>query len=155
MPIKWMPEESAWKFLSSQTEGRLATCGQAGEPYITSVNHLVHERRIYFHCRLTGRKLENIQANPRVCFETSCGEIVAETHQSACGYTTRYNSVQAFGEARIVSGNARKAELLNLLAKRLAAGKQFPPISEDQATKCAVVEIAVDRISGKMNVDAE
>jgi len=54
MPIRWMSEPEARAFLAEQTEGRLATCDHAGQPYITPLNYLYHEGKIYFHCKLTG-----------------------------------------------------------------------------------------------------
>jgi len=155
MPICWMTEERAWEFLARQPEGRLATCSAVGFPYITAVNHLVHEGKIYFHCKLTGQKLDNIRTNPRVCFETSCADKIAVAPARACGCSTRYTSVLAFGVARIVSDNQRKAALLNLLVRKFAAEKPFAPVLEDHVAGCAVVEIAIEEITGKMNIDPE
>jgi hypothetical protein len=150
-----MTEENAWEFLASQPEGRLATCGGSGVPYITPVNHLVHEGRIYFHCKLTGRKLDNIRENSRVCFESSRVEKIEVAPARACGCSTRYTSVLAFGKARLIADEARKAALLNLLVRKFAAGKQFAPVLEEHAAACAVVEITIEEISGKMNIDPE
>jgi nitroimidazol reductase NimA-like FMN-containing flavoprotein (pyridoxamine 5'-phosphate oxidase superfamily) len=63
--------------------------------------------------------------------------------------------VLAFGTARVVEDLAEKAALLNLLVAKHAAGKPFQPVEEKQAGSCAVVEILVEEISGKMNVDSE
>jgi len=67
MPIRWMSEEEAHRFLAARTEGRLATCDAAGQPYITPLNYLYRERKLYFHSKLTGRKLDNLAGNSRVC----------------------------------------------------------------------------------------
>jgi len=42
-----------------------------------------------------------------------------------------------------------------LLVARYAAGKPFQPVEESHAAECAVVEIRIDEISGKRNVDPE
>lgn len=155
MPIRWMNEEDAREFLTTETEGRLATCDGGGQPYITPVNHLFHDGKVYFHSKLTGRKLDNLAENSRVCFEVSRAAkmTVAEDRPCACG--TRYTSVLAFGTARVVEDLAEKAKLLNLLVAKHATGKAFVPVDEQKAAGCAVVEILVDQISGKMNVDPE
>jgi nitroimidazol reductase NimA-like FMN-containing flavoprotein (pyridoxamine 5'-phosphate oxidase superfamily) len=62
--------------------------------------------------------------------------------------------VLAFGVARVVADPAEKAALLNLLV-RYAAGKPHQPVEEKDAAGCAVVEICIDEISGKRNVDPE
>jgi nitroimidazol reductase NimA-like FMN-containing flavoprotein (pyridoxamine 5'-phosphate oxidase superfamily) len=155
MPIRWMSEEDACALLAAGTEGRLATCDSAGQPYITPLNYLFHEGKIYFHCNLTGRKLDNLAENGRVCFEVSEVTKMTITNDRPCSCATRYTSVLAFGAARVVADHAEKAALLNLLVAKHAAGKPFQPVDEQKAATCAVVEICIDEISGKMNVDPE
>jgi hypothetical protein len=155
MPIRWMREEDAREFLAAGTEGRLATCDRAGQPYITPLNYLYRNRRLYFHCKLTGRKLDNLAQNNRVCFEVSEAAKMTISDDRPCACATRYTSVLAFGAARLISDNAEKAALLNLLVERYAAGKTFQPVEEHHAAGCAVVEMCIEKISGKMNVDPE
>jgi nitroimidazol reductase NimA-like FMN-containing flavoprotein (pyridoxamine 5'-phosphate oxidase superfamily) len=155
MPIRWMSETDARAFLATQTEGRLATCGQAGQPYITPLNYLYYEGKIYFHSKLTGRKLDNLAENHRVCFEVSDAIKITISEDRACGCSTRYTSVLAFGAARIITDEAEKTALLNQLVEKFATGKPYQPVSESDAARCAVVEIHIDEISGKKNVDPE
>jgi nitroimidazol reductase NimA-like FMN-containing flavoprotein (pyridoxamine 5'-phosphate oxidase superfamily) len=63
--------------------------------------------------------------------------------------------VLAFGNARVIAGSAEKTAVLNLLVEKYAAGKAFQPVEEKDSASCAVVEIDVEQISGKMNVDPE
>jgi nitroimidazol reductase NimA-like FMN-containing flavoprotein (pyridoxamine 5'-phosphate oxidase superfamily) len=39
MPIRWISETDARKFLAGGTEGRLATRDSAGQPYITGCTY--------------------------------------------------------------------------------------------------------------------
>lgn len=155
MPVRWMSEENARDFLAAGTEGRLATCDSFGQPYITPLNYLVRDNKIYFHCKLTGRKLDNLAENSRVCFEVSEVSKMTISEDRPCACATRYTSVLAFGAARMVADPTEKAALLNLLVEKHAAGKPFQPVDEQQAAGCAVVEISIDQIGGKMNVDPE
>jgi nitroimidazol reductase NimA-like FMN-containing flavoprotein (pyridoxamine 5'-phosphate oxidase superfamily) len=155
MAVRWMIEDDAREFLTTETEGRLATCDSAGQPYITPINYLFHDGKLYFHCKLTGRKLDNLAENSRVCFEVSRVAKMTIAEGRPCACATRYTSVLAFGTARMVEDLAEKAALLNLLVAKHAVGKAFQPVEEKQAGSCAVVEILVDQISGKMNVDPE
>jgi nitroimidazol reductase NimA-like FMN-containing flavoprotein (pyridoxamine 5'-phosphate oxidase superfamily) len=148
-----MSEENAREFLRAGTEGRLATCDAAGQPYISPLNYLFHEGKIYFHSQIRGRKLHNIAENSRVCFEVSAVAKITVSGDRACGCSTRYTSVLAFGVARVLADNREKAELLNRLTEKYANDKEFQPVSEKDAAGCAVVEIAVEQISGKRNVD--
>jgi hypothetical protein len=155
MPVRWMSEKDATEFLVAQTVGRLASCSAAGEPYITPLNYLYRDGKLYFHSKLSGRKLDNIAENNRVCFETSAVEKITVSYGRPCACSTRYTSVLAFGAARLISDDAEKTILLNLLVEKYAGGKTFEPVEQIHAADCAVVEIRVDKISGKMNVDPE
>jgi uncharacterized protein len=155
MPTRWMSEKDAYLFLAQQTEGRLATCDKTGQPYITPLNYLYRDGKLYFHCKLTGRKLDNLAGNNRVCFEVSETKKILVSNDRPCACSTRYSSVLAFGAAQVISDPAEKTALLNLLVGRYAGGKAFQPVEEQHSATCAVVEIRIDEISGKMNVDPE
>lgn len=155
MPIRWMTESDAREFLAAQSEGRLATCDASGQPYITPLNYLYRDGKIYFHSKLAGRKLDNIAEHNRVCFEVSTVEKLTVTNDRPCACSTRYSSVLAFGAAWVIPQGEEKTALLNLLVERYAEGKPFQPVEESQAADCAVVEIRIDKISGKRNVDPE
>ena len=155
MPVLWMSENDAREFLATQAEGRLATCDAAGQPYITPLNYLYREGKLYFHSKLAGRKLDNLAENSRVCFEVSKVEKLTVTNDRPCACSTRYTSVLAFGVARVIPDGVEKTALLNLLVARYAAGKPFQSVEESHAADCAVVEIRLDEISGKRNVDPE
>jgi nitroimidazol reductase NimA-like FMN-containing flavoprotein (pyridoxamine 5'-phosphate oxidase superfamily) len=155
MPIRWMTEEEAHRFLAEKTEGRLATCDAAGQPYITPLNYMYRDGKLYFHCKLTGRKLDNLAGNSRVCFEVSEVAKISVSQDRPCACSTRYSSVLAFGSARVVSDSIEKTALLNSLVEKYAVGKAFEPVEEQHSAGCAMVEISVEEISGKRNVDPE
>jgi nitroimidazol reductase NimA-like FMN-containing flavoprotein (pyridoxamine 5'-phosphate oxidase superfamily) len=155
MPVRWMSEIDAREFLAAQAEGRLATCDAAGQPYITPLNYLYRNGKIFFHSKLAGRKLDNIAENSRVCFEVSETVKLTVNNDRPCACSTRYSSVLAFGTARVIDDESEKAAVLNLLVQRYAAGEPFQPVEESHAAECAVVEIRIDEIRGKRNVDPE
>ncbi len=154
MPKKWLSESEAFAYLAARTEGRLATCDAAGQPYITPLNYVFHRGNIYFHCAPKGHKLDNIAANDRVCFEVSQTDKAFFT-EKACGCSTRYTSVVVFGRARLVTADEEKVDVLNTLTGRYAAGRPFTPADAAAAKGCVVVAISVDKISGKRNIDPQ
>ena len=98
MPTKWLTEEKSLRLIKLAVYGRLATCSDDHQPYITPVNFVLIEKRIYFHCGLAGRKIDNLKSNPRICFEVSRhGKLYAAPR--ALNFTMRYWSVLAFGRA--------------------------------------------------------
>jgi hypothetical protein len=153
MAKHWMSEGDARRFLAERTEGRLATCDVAGQPYITPLNYVCHEGKIYFHCKPSGRKLDNIAHNPRVCFEVSQTAKTVFSGEEPCSCATRYTSVLVFGAARIMADKSERVKFLNVLMEKFAAGRPYRPVDEERAAGCAVVEISIDEISGKMNAD--
>jgi nitroimidazol reductase NimA-like FMN-containing flavoprotein (pyridoxamine 5'-phosphate oxidase superfamily) len=152
VPKKWLSEDEAIAYLSSRTEGRLATCDAAGQPYITPLNYVFHRGNIYFHSAPKGHKLDNIAVNSRVCFEVSQTDkpVFAE---KACACSTRYTSVVVFGRARVVTDDGEKVDALNALTEKIAAGRQFVPATAANTGGVAVVAVSVDKITGKRNVD--
>jgi nitroimidazol reductase NimA-like FMN-containing flavoprotein (pyridoxamine 5'-phosphate oxidase superfamily) len=154
MPKKWLSESEAFAYLAGRTEGRLATCDAAGQPYITPLNYVFHRGNIYLHCAPKGHKLDNIAANSRVCFEVSQADKLVFTDK-ACNCSTRYTSVIVFGKARIVDDAAEKVDALNTLTARFAAGRPFAAADASMVNGCTVVAVSVDKITGKRNVDPD
>ncbi len=154
LPQVKMSSSDAELFLCDQTAGHLATCDASGQPYVTPLNYIYYQGRIYFHCAHEGRKLDNLAANDRVCFEVSRVDKMV-FGQESCGCSTRYTSVLVFGRARIVEDIERKKQVLDAMVEKFAFGRAFSPITLRAAGKCAVVEIAVESIHGKKNVDPQ
>jgi hypothetical protein len=149
-----MSEKDACEFLAAGTVGRLATCDEAGQPYVISLNYVYCEGKFYFHSKLTGRKLDNLAQNNRVCFEVSETIKITSPDDLPCACATRYASVVAFGTARILADNTEKAAALNQLVEKYET-KPYAAVDEQHAAGCAVVEIRIDKITGKRNVDPE
>lgn len=154
MPQKQLSDNEAIAFLIGERIGHLATCTAVGTPYITPLNYMYHQGKIYFHCANEGLKLDNIMISNQVCFEVSRVD-KSIFGDLACQYSTRYTSVLLFGCAHIVADSSRKTELLNLFTEKFAEGRPFPPITAEAASCVTMVEIVIERMHGKSNVDAE
>lgn len=131
--------------LDSAEYGILSTVGKDGQPYGVPMSYAYQNGCIFFHCALTGHKLENLAVNPRVSF---C--VVGKTKVLPDQFATEYESVVAFGVAAEVFGEERYAALVLLLEKYcrdfIAEGKRYIE-AKDQVTR--VFKIEVSRISGK------
>lgn len=154
MPKKQLLNDDAIKFLTQETTGHLATCDAHGIPYITPLNYIYLQNKIYFHCAKNGRKLDNLAVNNKVCFEVS--RINKKVFgPSACNFSTRYTSVLVFGTATIVTDDALKLDILNTFTEKLAEGRTFAAVMPEAASMVTVVEISIETLSGKCNVDPE
>jgi len=139
------------QLLKTAQIGSMATVGADGEAYITPLNFVYIEGSIYFHAALSGRKLENIAAHPMVCFNAwEMQRLVLGENAGDC--SVRYTSVICYGLASIVPNGERKLEILTELSAKYMDTRPEPP-TEAYARKCALVEIRVEEMSGKKNVD--
>jgi nitroimidazol reductase NimA-like FMN-containing flavoprotein (pyridoxamine 5'-phosphate oxidase superfamily) len=131
--------------------GRLAVTTKDG-PYIVAVNYLFFEGSIYFHSGLSGRKVEALQADSRVCFLVD--EVGPQVlWEQGCGISQIYKSVVCFGKAEFVEDPIEKRGILGkMVQKYVPSGYPFSPMKDQNVKKTAVVRIAIESMSGKANV---
>ena len=95
MPKQWINDRAEMEdILRECAVGSLATVCPDGAPYVVTVNYIYHKGKIYFHCALTGKKLDNIALDERVCFEAHVMERIARADR-AIDFGIRYRSVVA------------------------------------------------------------
>ena len=137
--------DDAINLLTKCEYGVLSTVGNDGQPYGVPLNYTYKDNCIYFHCALTGHKIDNIDNNPRVSF---CA--VGNTKVLPSEFSTNYVSAVAFGAASEVQGSERYNALVLLLEKFspdfMEEGKNYIE-KFDKATKVFKIEVA--HISGK------
>jgi nitroimidazol reductase NimA-like FMN-containing flavoprotein (pyridoxamine 5'-phosphate oxidase superfamily) len=137
--------DEAISFLTKCEYGVLSTVGNDGQPYGVPLNYAYKDNCIYFHCALTGHKIDNIDNNPKVSFCT-----VGDTKVLPSEFSTNYVSVVVFGVASEVLGTERYNALVLLLEKFspefMGEGKKYIE-EKDKATR--VFKIEIEHISGK------
>jgi nitroimidazol reductase NimA-like FMN-containing flavoprotein (pyridoxamine 5'-phosphate oxidase superfamily) len=144
-----MDEAGIIDLLERAEVGQLATSGGDGKPYVVPVCFVFAYGRIYFHCTLTGKKLDNIRTNPSVCFSVYEVLGLGVSPDRPCNSWVYFHSVVATGTARILEGD-EKLRPLRLLAKKYAKA----PVADmpaDSVGRTCVVEITIDEVSGKKN----
>ena len=122
--------------------GRLAVTTEDG-PYIVPVNYLFFEGSIYFHSGLSGRKMEALQADSRVCFLVD--EIGPQVlWGQGCGISQVYKSVVCFGKAEFVQGPIEKRAILErMVQKYVPSSYRFPPMKDQNVENTVVVRIVI------------
>jgi len=136
------------EILRENQVGRLGTAVD-GRPYVVPMNFVYTNGSIILHTHRDGKKVKDIQRNPRVCFEVDSGEIIAG--DDPCGYSWRYRSVIADGTAAIIEDPGEKLKALRLLSDKYAFGKGRR-LDREKVTgfnDLVVVEIKVDEMTGK------
>jgi nitroimidazol reductase NimA-like FMN-containing flavoprotein (pyridoxamine 5'-phosphate oxidase superfamily) len=152
MPVKWMSKEKCLKLLEKAVYGRLATCGDSIQPYITPINFVLNDEKIYFHCGFKGQKIKNIKSNSKVCFEVSRhGKLYVAPH--AKNFSMRYWSILVFGQASQVNDETKKLFVMNKLMEKYAPGYEYTPLTLADMKTCNLIEITINEITGKVSVD--
>jgi hypothetical protein len=137
--------DEAIKLLAECEYGVLSTVDNDGQPYGLPLNYAYKDNCIYFHCALTGHKIDNIDSNPKVSF---CA--VGDTKVLPSEFSTDYVSAVAFGVASEMQGTERYNALVLLLEKFapdfMEEGRKYIE-KLDKVTK--VIKIEIQHISGK------
>ncbi len=138
------------ELLSNALVGRLGTCSN-NIPYITPVNYIYDNDKIYFHSAHEGRKIENIKLNQQVCFEIDKIISIIPGMRMPCGSTTEYKSVIVFGDIRVVVDIDEKTDVLNKLIEKYAPEAPRLPDSSVAAERTNVLVIDVKEITAKQS----
>lgn len=137
--------QEAKEILDTAEYGIMSTVSKDGQPYGLPLNYAYKNDCLYFHCAISGHKIENIEQNSKVSF---C--VVGKTKVLPEKFSTEYESAVVFGVVSEVNGAEKHDALLWLLEKYcsdfIEEGKQYIE-QKDKMTK--IYKIAIDQISGK------
>ncbi len=144
-----LTREETLAILAQGDIGFLGTVGADQMPYTIPVNYAMDDEYLYFHSAETGHKLDNIKANPQVCFT-----VVGEYQVLAAKLSAYYRSAVVFGTAAIVEDNAVKRHALQLLMQKYSAGYQCSTLQKEHiGPETAVVAIKMELVTGKRSHD--
>ncbi len=120
------------------------------EPYVVPMNYgyIMENGRltVYLHGAKRGRKIDVIEANPKVFFEAEC-DIQPFEGEVACKYGIAYESIMGRGIAEIVEDVEEKKLALSLLMKT-QTGKDFS-FDDKLVSVVSVIKINVSEYTAK------
>jgi nitroimidazol reductase NimA-like FMN-containing flavoprotein (pyridoxamine 5'-phosphate oxidase superfamily) len=117
------------------------------EPYLVPVSFGYDGERLYFHTAKTGRKLDFIQANPRVCFEVERDVRLVPHPSEACKWTVSFESAIGYGTISEIVTPEEKARAFNLiLAHYSDRDWDIPP---GRIADTRVWRLRVESVTGK------
>jgi nitroimidazol reductase NimA-like FMN-containing flavoprotein (pyridoxamine 5'-phosphate oxidase superfamily) len=145
--------KTSWEMellLETMPVGRLGITTNNG-PYVVPMNFLFFEGYIYLHSALSGRKMESLRADSRVCFLVDeVGSQVLWPWQPGCGISQIYRSVLCFGRAEFVEDQIEKKAILErMVQKYVPPTFPFPLVKEQNVETTAVVRIVIQSMTGK------
>jgi len=140
-------EEEIHQLLEKCLFGVVSTVTTDGQPYGVPISYGYDGNRIVLHCaRDVGQKLENIAAEPRVCF-TVVGDVVTLPGK----FSTTYESAIVIGKARLLEDREEKKAALHLLIDKYSNDFQERGAKyiDGAVDKTSVLEISIDQVTGK------
>lgn len=142
-------------FLHRSLIAHIAHCS-GGQAFVTPSNFWYDEagHRIIFHSNIAGRLRSNLEANQRVCLETSeTGRFLPSN--AALEFSVQFRSAMVFGAIRIMDDpDDLRSCLTGLLAKyfpRMRPGVEFRPITDKELARTTVYALEIETWSGKEN----
>ena len=136
--------EEAENILKENKYGILSTVCEDGYPYGLPISYVYENGKLYFHHTSEAGQLgENIAGEVKACFT-----VVGDTQLLPEKFSTRYESVIAFGKIR---ESADKLGILMRLVKGLSPeftekGRKYASASLDQVS---VYEFEIEQLTGK------
>lgn len=128
--------------------GRLGTAIDE-QPNIIPMNFAYITDKILLHSHKDGKKIKDIQKNPRVCFEVDQGEII--TGENPCDFSWKYRSAIAYGKAKIIDSPEERLKALKIISDKYSFGKGqiITPELMEKFNHLWIIEINIDKMVGK------
>ncbi len=148
MPLRKFDEsrEEMETILREETLGYLGLSLE-GVPYVVPLNYAYVGGKLLFHCALTGKKLDYLKANPRVCFTVGRQSGQVRRHPQGATCHVDNDSVICYGIARIVEDVEERRQALNAFNRCMQP--DAADITLEDASKCCAVEISISEMTGR------
>lgn len=126
-------------------------CNAAPPPYLVPLDFGYQDNCVYFHCAREGKKLDLLAQNSNVflLFVNYKGLVNYDKNGTACGFSTKYSSVMATGQAQIITDAKLREEALHILLQRYKL--QRLPIKPESMADTCLVQVKITGLSGKKN----
>jgi len=119
----------------------------AGEPYVVPVSFGYDGEAIFIHTAKSGRKIEFIEANSRVCFEFENNVSLQVDDSDACQWTFEFESVIGYGAITEIETAEERARGLNQIMLHYS-GRDWD-IDDAATATTRVWRIDIESLTGK------
>ena len=117
------------------------------EPYVVPVSFGYDGEALFIHTATSGRKIDFIEANSRVCFEFEANVALVEDPVDACAWTFSFESVIGYGSVIELVSAKEKSHALNQIMLHYS-GREWD-IPETRTATTRVWRIDIDEVTGK------
>jgi len=121
------------------------------EPYVVPVSFGFDGDAIYIHTAKSGRKIEFIEANSRVCFELEANVSLQADDRDACKWTFAFESVIGYGTITELETAEDRIRGLNQIMFHYS-GREWD-IDDAATATTRVWRIDIESVTGKRSVE--
>lgn len=121
------------------------------EPYCVVISPVRKDNSIYFHCAKSGRKIDILKKNPRVCIS-----FVSEAKAIyVSSFTTLFKSAIFYGNAVFVEDRDEKIDALRLLCEKYLPDKMenFDKSIQRSLERTQIIRIDMESFSAKAKLN--
>jgi nitroimidazol reductase NimA-like FMN-containing flavoprotein (pyridoxamine 5'-phosphate oxidase superfamily) len=122
-------------------------------PYVVPVSFGYDGAALYFHTAKTGRKLEFIAANNRVCFELEANVSIHRDESDPCAWTFAFESVIGYGRMTELESTDAKLQGLNQIMLHYS-GREWE-IDDAEISRTRVWLINIESLTGKRSSEKQ
>lgn len=126
---------------------RLAMC-DGDQPYVVPMCFGLVEDKLYLHCATTGRKLDILRVNPKVCVEFDIDQEVVPA-PTACRIGMKYRSVIGCGTASIVEEPEEKRQGMTAIVLQYA--DHCDDLPEEALNRTLLIRVDIKEFTGKQS----
>lgn len=144
-----LPQNEVIQILKTATNGTLALVDADGHPYGVPMSFVYDgDNSIYFHCALSGRKIDCIKNNPHCCFTLIDRD---EIHPDE--FTTYFRSVITEGKIKILINRDDIIRALRLLSSKYSPGLDCEPEISEGIDRVLILKMTMESITGKEAIE--
>jgi len=121
------------------------------EPYVVPVSFGYDGDALFIHTAKSGRKIDFIEANSRVCFELEANVSIQADDRDACHWTFAFESVIGYGTiTELVSAEGRALGLNQIMLQY--SGREWE-IDDAATATTRVWRIEIESLTGKRSLE--
>ena len=120
-------------------------------PYIVPFNYGYRDNALYFHSAGSGKKIDLIRKNNKVCFEITQSSRIVKG-KKACNWTTKYRSVIGFGSIEIITETSRKVRGLDIIMEHYGQ-KNTGRYDTHHLERLVILKLTIEQLSAKQSGD--
>jgi len=121
------------------------------EPYVVPISFGFDGEALYLHTAKTGRKIDFIERNNRVCFELETNVRLRTDDDDACNWTFTFESVIGYGTITELESPEAKAHGLNRIMEHYS-GREWE-MGGDALAATRVWRVAIEKVTGKRSAE--